>query len=591
MKRYKISAQQFYSLVAGENVKIDKFRTFNAVHKNPDYRSRVFNNIEVKEDIVISGHIDYSLLFENNCIINKLIFTEVNSKHNISLTFKGDTKMNHLRIENSTAEFSINISESSKVSNIDLTNSNLRTLLVYDSGSITILSTFFAKIGTIKLSKKSTIWSLVFRENSEINQITTLDHCKVDFLAVQSNSKTESITLSSDSLEELIVSDSAHLEKLEINNNHNVSTITIENATLNTLILLKESSLVKLELSNNSTLNILRLQDDCKVKIINLTKIANLKKFIITDFAYCHNISVTGKSNLIDIQLDGGVIGLIKFFSLYTESIKIEGSNTRFENGIQLENSSFNEFIFINFKINTGISFLNVTSLEPKKGSIKFIRSDFGYSSFINFKFNSFKTLLFENSQISKSFISNSPFPKNIETNHEIDKISHYKQVKLFYEQLKSMYQNQGNRTEALIYQSKELDAYYETLRWRKKFWDKSTLWAYKWTANFGISWTRAVKALVFVTVPMYIILLWLTKEVSPVWPWEMSKTDLELFTIEYFDFINPTSFIWKRWDFIYELEGGTIRWEIKLFLLLSKIVVISITYQLIQAFRRFGRR
>lgn len=53
----------------------------------------------------------------------------------------------------------------------------------------------------------------------------------------------------------------------------------------------------------------------------------------------------------------------------------------------------------------------------------------------------------------------------------------------------------------------------------------------------------------------------------------------------------DPTSFIWKRWDYIHELEGGQARWGTELLLLFSKVWMVAIIYQIVQAFRKFERR
>lgn len=100
------------------------------------------------------------------------------------------------------------------------------------------------------------------------------------------------------------------------------------------------------------------------------------------------------------------------------------------------------------------------------------------------------------------------------------------------------------------------------------------------------------------VTVFLYWLLLISTTGVRAVWPWQMSGTDFNAYATHYFDFINPTSHIWKRWDYIYDLENGmnapdeaSLRWGIKLLLLFSKIIIITIIYQIVQAFRKFGKR
>ena len=155
---------------------------------------------------------------------------------------------------------------------------------------------------------------------------------------------------------------------------------------------------------------------------------------------------------------------------------------------------------------------------------------------------------------------------------------------------------NQGNRTEAIKYQALELNEHYHlTDLWPPRHTlDKLTLWFNKYSNGFGNNWLQGVGFFLLVTLILYI----LTLSTVLGWPWQWGVANLNDYASHYFDFINPTSHIWKRWDFIYELEFGkgfpedsVLPWGIKLLLFVSKILIITMIYQIVQAFRKFGKR
>ena len=165
-----------------------------------------------------------------------------------------------------------------------------------------------------------------------------------------------------------------------------------------------------------------------------------------------------------------------------------------------------------------------------------------------------------------------------------------HQQSKLFAEQLKTIHQSQGNRSEALKYQAKELDAHYLELNWKDHIWDKLTLVFNKWTTNFGTSWVRGLSTLLLVSFLLYAVLFLFS------WPSFENMSGIDKVSSEFVEFMNPTSHIWKRWDYVYELNGldpekDMLPVGIKAWLLFSKVVIVTMIYQIVQAFRKFGKR
>ena len=117
-----------------------------------------------------------------------------------------------------------------------------------------------------------------------------------------------------------------------------------------------------------------------------------------------------------------------------------------------------------------------------------------------------------------------------------------------------------------------------------------------KYTTEFGTNWSRGFSVLILFSVLLYFLLIVNTSNVRLTWPWKMEWSEFRTYFSEYFEFINPTSNIWKRWDYIFELENvdpktGKLPGGIKGMLLFSKIIIITLIYQIVQAFRRFGKK
>lgn len=338
---------------------------------------------------------------------------------------------------------------------------------------------------------------------------------------------------------------------------------------------------------------------------------AQTGQVIISENSRMKGLRVNGAVVVGPLRFEGGeIIGTPKFSNLNMQILEITGSETEFPNEFRIQNGNINRLHFIDFG---GFTNLKITNLRSEKnednGLIEFRRSSFQKLELIGNDFQGYDFIAFENSDITSAFIADTSFPDVVKKPIEIinkgaesegdEKKVFYKeddrQAKLFFEQLKTVFQKQGNRTEALTYQSKELNAQYKLI----SLWDsattldKTTLWFGKWSSNFGTSWIRGLGFFGVTSVILFFLLMISTRGVRLIWPWKMTWTDFNYFAGHYFEFINPTSYIWKKWDLLETLEGGTgeVRWGLKALLLFSKVWMVAIIYQIVQAFRKFGRR
>ncbi|WP_288339544.1 hypothetical protein [uncultured Roseivirga sp.] len=606
MKRHKISALDFKRLLEGKSIKINDYITINATSEK-NKNQRIFKNISVEEPILISGNYGYNLYFENNCSISNLAISDIHGldeDRTLAITTAGNSHISFLRIQDSIPSFSISVWESSSITILKLSKVSMSSIYIKGKSLVSQLSIEKLSIERIHIKDQSKIHFAIINRETNCKYFSTSEETTVQNINICEKSVIENLTLESDkNIQGIDIQTGCRISEAKIGILQKINTLDIKDSTIDNLIVKDESKIEEWNISGNSEVHNLEFINNCRIHELSLINNAIIGNLEVNDFAYCYSTLVTDNSGILRINLKGGTIGQLRFSDCITSMIYFKGSNTRFDNGINLENLKVNSLSFQDFKINTGLQLFNVESNDAENSSIKFIRSNIGHSSFINVKLETFNFLFFSDSQISQSFLSQTRFPKRIETGMDRGTISHHRQVKLLYEQIKSIFQNQGNRTNTLEYQSLELSAYFSELSrsfaqswktrrfWAEEFIDWLTLCFNRHTTNFGTSWTRGFLALLVTTIPLFILLLWSTKGVVAVWPWQMNSEDFGLYTTQYFDFINPTSYIWKRWDFIYELEGGEIRWGVKLLLLFSKVLIVTIIYQIIQAFRKFGRK
>lgn len=350
-----------------------------------------------------------------------------------------------------------------------------------------------------------------------------------------------------------------------------------------------------LDISGEAATGAFRISDKATTDGGSLTNQVKIKSLVI------ENEAVVPKWDF-----DGGEVEeTVVLKKLKTDVLLFTGSGTKFPDEIKIENVILNALRFVDFRASTNVMITNVQpSAEEGSSYLEFTRSSFQKLELIGNRFEGFDFLLFENSDLTSTFMAGTDFPRTvrarIETSDKEADTHDRRQAKLFFEQVKTVMLRQGNRTGAIHYQAEELKQHHKLVElWSpKSALDKITLWFNKCSNGFGTNWLRGLSFFFGVTIFLYWLLLINTPSVEAAWPWQMTWPKFNEFAVHYFDFINPTSHIWKRWDYIYFLENGPdaaeevpLRWGIKLLLLFSKIIIITMIYQIVQAFRKFGRR
>jgi hypothetical protein len=253
-----------------------------------------------------------------------------------------------------------------------------------------------------------------------------------------------------------------------------------------------------------------------------------------------------------------------------------------FKNSFSSKESIFNFYILdINdllFADYVNYGQINLISINIKK-ILYFTSSDVGKLSFINCYLDSTEIFIRSSKIIDSSIIGGSFPVKFVDT--------HIKNQLEALSQIKKIYENRGSQKDALEFYSREMNALNESLNWKDNFWEKITLWFNKYSTNHGVDWKQGLKSTFYVSAGfflLYIVSLW---SYTP----NLIKWDYwcEFFNVlsQYFDFINPA----HKTDIVAEklsVEPNPVSRTIEG---LSRIFIAYFIYQLIQAFRKHGKK
>lgn len=253
---------------------------------------------------------------------------------------------------------------------------------------------------------------------------------------------------------------------------------------------------------------------------------------------------------------------------IFQPSFLHKDSVLRFQN-IKVNTLEFEDFV------NFGqVSFSNI-KLEENL-SVK--NSDLGKTAFINSGIAHAK-VNFEDSKITDAFFSKGTFPNKIAENEH--------QQRLAYAQLKKINEAKGDYLEANIFYAKEMNAYYNTITWRKNFWEKVNLSFNKFSNNHGQSWKIGMICLITTSVAFFwLYLLLLNIELGSL----CSEKDWGFFfkcISYYFEFLNPV----HRTDEIAKGLVNDIPPIARIIEGVSRIFIAFGIYQLVQAFRKHGKK
>lgn len=259
---------------------------------------------------------------------------------------------------------------------------------------------------------------------------------------------------------------------------------------------------------------------------------------------------------------------LIKNIGLNNLSCLGENNNDLIITGVRAETILFSELINLAIIRLRNIECVITLSIEE---------SVLGRTEVSNVSFDSQAEAKIHQSNIEEVNIHNTKFP-NIITGKDENDVEGMREA---YRQLKYASAKYGNRLAELKYQQLEMNAHYNALHGWADFGDRIVLYLSRVSTNFGQSWLQGFGTAVVSGIITYTIYCWsLGFRIGSDWSlfWKLSSYFLE--------YLNPL----HRADFITEdLEvkrnGWSITWDN-----LSRIINGFFVYQMVQAFRKFGK-
>jgi len=239
--------------------------------------------------------------------------------------------------------------------------------------------------------------------------------------------------------------------------------------------------------------------------------------------------------------------------------------------------------------INKGLISLRGLTI-PAEGIIGIHSSNLGETEFINCRM-ALATLEFDNSRLTEVFLAETDFPKKVQLRKKVN----HKQAQLAFGQLRTAFDKQGDSVRALEYQAREIEAHYQDIPsfWRRRFpflhFTKLNLGLNRLSNDFGRDWGRGVLFALVVGLLCFTGLIWTTKEYSLHGHWQFDHRLIASFA----RFMNPLRFF--DLETLFTQNGKqvyvTLTWGSYVLDLLGRVLIAYGYYQIIQAFRRFGRK
>lgn len=219
--------------------------------------------------------------------------------------------------------------------------------------------------------------------------------------------------------------------------------------------------------------------------------------------------------------------------------------------------------------------------------------SDLGKTTFMSSDFSTMY-LDFQSSKITECFISDTSMPYEIKTFEKGDGFIKIKanpeQERIGYGQLKKIYENRGDSVTALEYYAKEINAL--LISSKIPVAEKINLCLARISTNHGTDWARGLFSTI-ICAGICFFFLCLHLNIEPSFTEEGWNFFWNNSLSAFIEFLNP---LHKTKDIISILKNiksdeVKLTWTVSLVGFLSKIFITYFEYQLIQAFRKYGKK
>jgi len=338
-------------------------------------------------------------------------------------------------------------------------------------------------------------------------------------------------------------------------------------------VTIADSSFRSLKINNRiSTVVVI---DSCKIEKLKLKEIEGNEGIIQFSGSTFGELVISG-SQFKKVDLQGLTINKL----IFREIIERDRYITILE--CQVEQLSF-EGLY-----NNGILSFRAVSIVAN-GMLFMANSTLGKTDFIVCQFD-LAEFIFLNSKVTDIFVAETDFPTTM-SNKRGDGFA---QAQLAFGQISTAFQKQGDTVRALEYQSREIEAHYQSLRFYDKekhsiSFTKFSLGLNKLSNNFGRSWQKGLVFSIAAGIIFFYAVVVSSKDYTFGFPITFNKMLFQAFL----KFMNPLRFFDSELLFrlpdgkpLITLQSASYFWDY-----LGRLFVAYGFYQTIQAFRKFGRK
>ncbi|MCF8371984.1 MAG: hypothetical protein K9H64_10200 [Bacteroidales bacterium] len=323
------------------------------------------------------------------------------------------------------------------------------------------------------------------------------------------------------------------------------------------------------------------------------TEITNELNFYLSSVICESSFSLNGTNrvfNEFQVHFTKDIKGLFVLRSLNIKKCRLTGYN--FHSQFEFNNSKIYFLQITDFFNYDRLSFFNLKYFGDES-EISISKSDLGKTSIYNTNLDNFKEINIIESILLEVIYSNVIWfsEKKLNLNKDLGGIL-CDETKEVYRQLKLVAEKQGDKTQALDFRAKEINAYRNTIRKRfpKRMINDKTILFLGLTNNFGLSWLRAmILTICFVVILHFAIIISMSSELSfipatsksdIILTWDIYKSNLSTLPT----FVDPTHDLSKIYPY------HTFSFWTNFYDLLLKIGLAFFIYQIVISFRKFSK-
>ena len=381
-------------------------------------------------------------------------------------------------------------------------------------------------------------------------------------------------------------------KKFKINDcNFSDTSNEIKNYKIKEGLIISNSYFEQLDLGqceNESITSISGIYTDKYINFLNLNNSKNIKIYSKNSENYFRNIEVTGRQDFnANLEINIPSLNQLVFRSFENLGKTILSGINKITL-INIGNATLNNLEFRNCNLENTSFVITHSKVE----NLFFSGSKPPLPEKINEDIKIEKILKIEGLQIFKKIFekkgdiinSSKYFESELQLSLEITDLIDHQKRKSIYSHLKKLYDQTGDSVKALEYQAKELEEYRKSINWGNRFWEKLNLSVNKITNNYGTNWALALLVTLvvngfFFTIFSFSLGYLPGKNLNLFW---------ELFSYSP-EFLNPL----RKAEFIEKIDGKCVEygnWS-RIIDYSARIFVTICVYQLIQAFRKYGKK